>query len=50
MQVVAMAVGVIGVSSCCEGGGSSRQSREAAGAFVWSWEEHEVVGVARGSW
>ena len=44
-----MVVGAIGVSSGCEGGGSGRQSGEAAGAFVWSWEEHEVVGAARGS-
>ena len=44
-----MAVGTIGVSGGCEGGGSGRQSGEAAGAFVRSREEHEVVGVARGS-
>ena len=44
-----MVVGVIRVSSCCEDGGSSRQSGEAAGTFVRSQEEHEVVGVARGS-
>ena len=43
-----MVVGAIRVSGCCEGGGSGRQSGEAAGAFIRSWEEHEVVGVARG--
>ena len=40
-----MAVGMIGVSGCCQGGGSGRQSREAAGAFIWPWQGHEVVGL-----
>ena len=36
------------MSGCCEGGGSSRQSRDAAGTFVWPGWWHEVVEVARG--
>ena len=40
-----MVVGMIRVSGCCQGGGSSRQSGEAAGAFIQPWQGHEVVGL-----
>ena len=33
--MVAMVVGMTGVSSCCEGGGMAGEAERAAGVFIW---------------